>query len=186
MTLRTLLTLTLLAVATAAHAQQPPVSTWHGLRFGDTRDQVRAQLNAQHIPVETSQEGALQSTTDYDLFLPGLRYTLPLLSSYHFTDAGTLMDVTLTLDLAAMRHNWSSLGTDDAMTRFASEHLAGALAGRYGAPLYRSPACDADAKEPATCAYFWNGPDQSILLERSPSPHGPHLMLRYQMLATDL
>lgn len=185
MSLRNSLTLAVLvALSTAVQAQS--VTTWHGLRFGDTREQVRAQLNAQHIPTETSQEGALQSTSDYDLFLPGLRYTLPMLSSYHFTDAGTLMDITLTLDLTAVRRSWSSLGSDEAITRFLSDHLAGALAGRYGAPLYRSPSCDADAKEPATCAYFWNGPQQSILLERSSSAHGPHLLLRYQMLAGDL
>lgn len=177
-----------LALPCSLAQTQEPAPTWHGLRFGETRDQVRADLTAQNIPVETSQEGSLQSTTDYDLFLPGLRYTLPLLSSYHFADAGGLMDVTLRLDLTAMRHNWASLlGPDEAMLRFASDHLAGALAGRYGAPLYHSPGCDPGNKEPAaSCIIFWNGPDQSIELERYASHQGPQLMVRYQMLAADL
>lgn len=168
----------LLALSAAASAQV----TWHDLHFGDTRDNIRAQLSAQGIPTEVSQEGALQSTGDYELFLPGLSHTVPLLTSFHFTPAGTLMDVTLIVDLAAMRHQWSDTPIADDLGDFAAQHLGGALAGRYGAPLYHSPSCDAQGKEPSTCVVFWNGPEQSIALEH----RGALVLVRYQMLAKDL
>ncbi|MDE1162733.1 MAG: hypothetical protein PW792_12405 [Acidobacteriaceae bacterium] len=181
--MRLALAVALLSMSGFAHAQ---ATTWHNLHFGETRDQVRTDLTAQGIPVESSAEGALQSTSDYDLFLPGLTNTLPLRSSYHFTPNGGLMDVTLTLDLPAMRRNFAELASDDALIRFASDAMAGALAGRYGAPIYRSPACEGESKEANTCAIFWNGSEQSILLERTASPRGQHLLLRYQMLTSDL
>ena len=173
------ITLTLLlSAALGAHAQ----TTWQDLHFGDTRDHVRSQLGTRDIPTEISQEGSLQSTSDYDLFLPGLPHTLPMLTSYHFTPAGTLMDITLTLDLSAMRRQWSEAPATDDLADFAAQHLGGALAGRYGAPLYRSPSCDAAAKGPSSCVVFWNGPGQSIALEH----RGPLVFVRYQMLVTDL
>lgn len=166
----------------AAHAQ----ATWKGLHFGQSREQVRAELAAQNIATETSQEGSLQTTADYDLFLPSLAHTLPFHVSFHFTDAGGLMDVSLTLDLLGMRRYWSILGPDEAMIHFAGEHLAGALSGRYGAPLYHTPSCEPDAKQNSICIVSWRGAEQTVELERLPSPRGPRLVVRYQMLATDL
>ena len=177
--MRTIFLASALLLATSATQAQ---ATWHNLQFGDTRDNIRAKLNAEGIPTEVSQEGTLQATGDYDIFLPGLSHTLPLLTSYHFTPAGTLMDVTLTLDLPAMRRLWSDAPVADDLADFAAQHLGGALAGRYGAPLYRSPSCDTPGKEPSTCVVFWNGPEQSIALEH----RGPLVFVRYQMLATDL
>ncbi|MDE1155594.1 MAG: hypothetical protein PW735_07660 [Acidobacteriaceae bacterium] len=186
-----LLAALVLASVPACLAQQGAPSTWHGLTFGDSIDSVRTTLNNQQIPTELSQNGSLQSTQDYALFLPGLPSTLPMLSSYHFTPNGGLMDVTLALDLPALRRSWpDATGSDDSLAAFAGERLAGALAGRYGAPLYRSAGCEttSPATGPSTpeCIVFWSGPQQTVVLERRHTAHGEHLIVRYQMLATDL
>ncbi len=181
--MRLVLLLALSLVSASACAQ----STWHNLHFGQSRDDVRAQLSAQNMPVETSQEGTLQSTTDFELALPGLRYTLPMLASFHFNDAAQLSDVTLTLDLAGMHRYWATLGSDDTLLAFATEHLTSAISGRYGAPIYRSPACDTDPKtQPSFCLFSWHGTEQTIEMERHASARGPRLLIRYQPLATDL
>jgi len=170
-----------LVLATTGLCQEP--TTWHGLHFGDTRDHIRTELNQQGIETAQSPEGTLEATQDYDLMLPGLRYPLPILSSFHFTDAGTLSDVTLTINPQSMRKVWASALPGEDLDRFASDHLAGALAGRYGPPIYRATGCDATAKsEPERCIIFWNGPNESIVLER----RSGRVFVRYQMLASDL
>lgn len=163
-------------------AQQP--STWHGLHFGDTVDQVKAQLAAQDISTSTSLDGVLSAVKDYDLELPGLSHAITLLPRFHFTTDGRLQDVTLPVDLAGMRREWNgTTGNDSTTLLFAQQHLAGALAGIYGAPIYTSPGCDVAAKDPAaTCVLFWKGDAQTITLERS----GSSLFVRYQTVVTDL
>lgn len=171
----------LLAISTAS-AQ----TTWKNLHFGDTRDAVRSALAAQNFPVETSQEGALQSVSDYDILLPGMRNTLPLRADFHFTDAGGLMDVTLSLDFPAMRRVYPNLGSDDHMLVFAADKFNRALTDKYGTPLFKRPECDADlTKTPnALCTINWRDPAQSI--ELNWLTHTPHLFIRYQMLSPDL
>jgi hypothetical protein len=178
-----LLVLSLAAATSAASAQ----STWQGLHFGQSRDDVRAQITAQNMPVSTSQDGALQSNTDYELVLPGLRHTFPMVASFHFNDDTLLADITLSLDLPAMDRFWSGVGTHEAILNFAAEHLTSALSSIYGAPLYRSAACDAEPK-PASpfCILTWRGNAQTVEIERSAGPHGPRLVLRYQPLAAGL
>ena len=161
-------------------------NTWKGLHFGESRDDVRNQLAAQSITVETAQDGTLQATKNYELTIPGLRYPFPMLASFHFDDASDLADVTLALDLPAMRLYWAAIGPEDALANFAAEKLTGALSGRYGTPLYRSTACDAETKQPAFCIVSWPGSGQTIELERGTSPKGLRLLVRYQPLANDL
>ena len=180
--------LCVLFTASVSAAAQAP-TTWKGLHFGQTRDLVRAQLSAEGFPVETSQEGALQSVSNYSLQLPGTRRTLPLRADFHFTDDGGLMDVTLSLDFAAMRRINSDLGGDDPMLLFAADHLYRALTDKYGFPLLRRPECDSDAatlaKQPTTfCSTNWRDTAQSV--ELNWSTHAPRLFIRYQMLAPDL
>lgn len=178
-----LLALYLTAATTAASAQ----ATWHGLHFGDSRDNVRDHLTAQNLPVEASQEGTLQSNADYELSIPSLRHTLPMQLSFHFDDNNALADITLALDLPGMKRYWAAIGSDEALFNFAEEHLIGALSGLYGAPLYRSRACDAEPKQPSpVCILSWHGDQQTIQMERQLTPHGQRLVIRYQPLATDL
>jgi hypothetical protein len=174
----------LLALATAAASAQ---TTWHNVHFGESRDVVRAQITAQNVPLSTAQDGSLQSNTDYELALPGLRHTFPMLVAFHFDDAATLTDITLTLDLPGMKRYWSTLGPDEALLNFAAEHLTAALSSIYGTPLFHSAACDADPKQPSPfCMLSWRGNNQTVEIERSTTPHGPRLLIRYQPLATDL
>jgi hypothetical protein len=176
--------LTLILAATTTAAAQ---STWHGVHFGESRDDVRTQLTAQNLPVEASQEGTLQSNTDYELPIPGLRHTFPMFVSFHFDDNNALADVSLTLDVPGMHRYWAIIGSDESLFNFAEEHLIGALSGLYGTPLYRSSACDAEPKQPApVCIYSWRGSDQTVQLERLTTPRGQRLVIRYQPLATDL
>src|SRR5947209_19874120 len=102
--------LLVLALATTASAQ----TTWHNLRFGESRDEVRSALAAQSFPVETSAEGSLQSVSDYQLLLPGMRYALPLRADFHFTDAGGLMNVVPSPDIRGMRKNFPHRGSEEA------------------------------------------------------------------------
>ena len=182
--MKTLLLLLSLGVASTAQAQ----ATWKGLSFGQTRDNVRAALSAQNFEVETSQEGSLQSVSDYQLLLPGMRNALPLRAEFRFTDAGGLMDITLSLDFAVMKQNFPSIGGDEALLDFASEKLTRALTDRYATPTSRQSDCDADsatiAKRPVACAINWHDPGQSVELDWF--THGPRLFIRYQMLAPDL
>ncbi len=170
------------AAATGATAQ----TTWKGLHFGELREDVRRQLAAQNIAVATSQEGSLQTISDYDLSVPGLRYPFPMLVSFHFDDASNLADVTLSVDLPGMRRYWAAIGPEEALANFAAEKLTGALSGRYGTPLYRSTACDAETKLPSYCIVSWHGAEQTIELERGTNAKGLRLLIRYQPLATDL
>ena len=178
--MKTLLLLLSLGLASTAQAQ----ATWKGLTFGQTRDSVRAALAAQNFEVETSQEGSLQSVSDYQLFLPGMRNALPLRADFRFTDAGGLMDITLSLDFAIMKQNFPSIGGDEALLAFASDKLTRALTDRYATPIARAADCDADAKRPTACTVNWHDPGQSVELDWF--THGPKLFIRYQMLAPDL
>ena len=167
-------------LATAAPAQ----TTWKGLHFGQSRDDVRAQLARQNITAETSQEGSLQSTADYDMLLPGMRTSFPFRMDFHFTDEGGLMDVTLTLDILAARRTWADQN-EEALLTLATDKLTRALTDKYGVPLSRSQACDADTKQtPEICAINWHDAAQSVELDRV--KHTPRLFVRYQMLAADL
>jgi len=178
-----LLALTLTLATSAASAQ----NTWHGLHFGESRDDVRAQLTAQNMPSTSSQDGTLQANADYDLLLPGLRYPFPTIVSVHFDDRAALADITLSLDLPGMRRDWAALGSDDALLHFAAEHFTAALSGRYGAPLYSSNSCNIEPKQPSSfCIVSWRGTDQTIELENALTPRGSRLLIRYQPLATDL
>jgi hypothetical protein len=164
-------------------------TTWKNLHFGQNRDDVRAQLTAENFPVETSQEGSLQSVTNYDILLPGMRNTLPLRADFHFTDDGGLMDITLSVDFPAMRRTYPNLGGDDVMLAFAADKFTRALTDKYGIPLFKRPDCDADAatlaKSPsAFCTINWRDAAQSV--ELNWFPHSPRLFIRYQMLAPDL
>jgi hypothetical protein len=186
-----------LVVALAASAQAQ--TTWKGLHFGDSRDRVRSTLAGQGIDVAVSQEGSLESITDYQLLLPGLTRTLPLRADFRFTDAGGLMDVTLWLDVIAMKQNYAELATDDALIGFASDRLERALTDIYGSPLSTSAGCDPPApaptpatgaaappapRPPAVCTINWHSPGQSVALDHL--TRTPHLFIRYQMLAPDL
>jgi hypothetical protein len=176
--------LLVLVLATTASAQ----TTWHNLRFGQSRDEVRSALAAQSFPVETSAEGSLQSVSDYQLLLPGMRYALPLRADFHFTDAGGLMNVVLSLDVNGMKQNFSHVGTEEALMLFASERLNRALTDKYGVPLDSQSDCTADAatlaKRPVACTINWRDPGQSI--ELNWVTRVPRLFIRYQMLTPDL
>jgi hypothetical protein len=178
-----LTTLLALTLATSVRAQ----STWKNLHFGQTRDDVRAALAAQSIAVETSQEGSLQSTSDYQLMLPGLRRALPLRTDFRFTDAGGLMNITLYLDIPSMKQDYTEFRTDEALLAFASDKLTRALTDIYAAPLSTTSECETDlntATKPIGCTINWHGTGQSIAIDWLTRPS--HLYIRYQMLAPDL
>ena len=176
--------LLLLTLTTTATAQ----TTWHNLRFGASREEVRSTLAAQNFPVETSAEGALQSVSDYQLLLPGMRYALPLRADFHFTDAGGLMNIILSLDVPSMRQNFASVGNEEALMLFAASRLNRALADKYGPPLDSQSDCAADAatlaKRPVACTVNWRDLGQSI--ELNWVTRIPRLFIRYQMLSPDL
>ncbi len=176
--------LLLLTLATTATAQ----TTWHNLRFGESRDEVRSALAAQSLSVETSAEGSLQSVSNYQMLLPGMRYALPLRADFHFTDAGGLMSVVLSLDIPSMRQNFASVGNEEALMLFAAARFNRALTDKYGPPLDSQIDCTADAatlaKRPVTCATNWHDLGQSI--ELNWITRVPRLFIRYQMLAPDL
>jgi hypothetical protein len=177
----------LLLACTLTAAAAPAQTTWHNLHFGQSRDEVRAQLSTQNLSLQTTPDNSLQTAADYDLNLPGLQHPLSMIATFHFSDAGTLADVTLAVDLPAVRRYWAPLGSDDVIVSFVSEKLAIALSGIYGTAIYRSPSCDVSpTPAPAFCTSVWHAQDQTIELDRPISPRGPRLLIRYQPLATDL
>jgi hypothetical protein len=174
-----------LTLAITSHAQ----ATWKGLHFGQSRDEVRNTLAAQHVDVETSQEGSLQSVTDYQLFVPGLRHTLPFHTDLRFTDDGGLMDITLWLNLRALRESYPEYTTDDTLLGFASDRLTRSLTNIYAAPVTTTSECDADPatlakSQPVGCTINWHSPAQSVSIDWL--THPAHLFIRYQMLSPDL
>jgi hypothetical protein len=178
-----------LLLALALTATSSAQTTWKNLHFGPTSNKVRAQLASESFPVETSQDGALQSVANYDILLPGSRRTLPLRADFHFADDGGLIDVTLSLDIAAMKRTYSDLGGDEMLLAFAADRFTRALTDKYGIPLSKRPDCDADAatlakQSTALCTINWRDPDQSV--ELNWFTHAPRLFIRYQMLAPDL
>ena len=177
------LILCLATTTTAASAQ----TTWHNLRFGQSRDDVTNQLTNQNMPSTSTQDGNLQANSDYDLYLPGLRSPFPMIVTVHFDDHAALTDVTLSLDLTSARRSWPSIASEESLLHFAAEHFTAALSGRYGAPLSASNSCDADSKQAsAFCIVSWRTADQTIELERAVTSKGPRLLIRYQPLAADL
>ena len=163
-------------------------TTWKGLQFGQPRAAARAQLESQSIAAENTLEGALQSTSDYDLYLPGFTRALPLKVDLRFVD-DHLTDVNLSLDVAAMRHNFPELGDEASLLTFAATRLTGVLTAKYGTPIARDASCDTVAASlvkhtaPA-CVTLWRGEHQAIGLNWF--DHTGRLSIRYEMLTTDL
>lgn len=179
--MRLTLLLLLCFAATSASAQ----TLWRDLHFGQSRDGVQAQLTNQNLPVETTADGSLQTNNDYQLPLPGLAYPIPMMVTFHFDTNAHLVDIALSLDLPAMRHDWASIGTDEALYNFAADKLSFALAGNYGAPTLTSPACNvASELLTAPCTIQWRTSTQVIQLERIPT--GRHLRIEYLPFAVAL
>jgi hypothetical protein len=174
--MRPTLLLALCIAATSASAQ-----TWNTLNFGQSRDSVQSQLTNQNIPVESTPDGSLQTNSDYPVTVPGLAYPLPMMVTMHFDAASHLAGISLALDLPAMRHDWPSLGSDEALYNFAADKLSLALAGNYGAPIFTTPSCTAEA---APCTLEWRNTLQVIQLERIPT--GRHLYITYLPFAPTL
>jgi hypothetical protein len=172
-----------LVLMTAEAAAQ---ATWHNMQFGEAPDAVRSTLQQQNISVTASQDGTLKSNSDYFLALPGLLQPFPMLLNVHFDTNIRMSAVTLSLDVANMRGDLGVHGNSEVLATFAAEKLIGALSGRYGAPLYRSGACDTQLTTTSICTVSWRGQEQTIELEHSISANGPHLVVRYQPIATDL
>jgi hypothetical protein len=184
--MRRLLALKIVLFALSHHAASAQ-DTWHGVHFGEARDDVRTQLAAQNIQLSTTQDGTLQSNSDYELALPSLRHTIPMVLNFHFDDNARLIDVTLALDVVGMHRYWGVLGNDDALFAFAAEHLTSAIASIYGVPLYRSDLCDAAAPQGGGfCLQTWRGNGQTVAIERSTGAHAQRFLIRYQPIATDL
>ena len=179
--MRLALLLSLCLAAASASAQ----TLWSGLHFGQSRDAVQAQLTNQNLPIESIASGSLQTNNDYPLPLPGLQYPIPMMVTFHFDTNSNLADISLSVDLPAMRHDWASIGTDDALYSFAADKLSLALSGNYGAPTFSSPACNIAAELLTTpCTTQWRTSGQVIQLERV--PNGRHLRIDYLPLATAL
>lgn len=159
--------------ATAASAQ-----TWGGVTLGQSRDAIQSQFNNANLPVESLSDGDLQTNNDNAISLPGLLYPLPMMATFHFDTNSRLAETTLSLDLPAMRRDWASLGSDEALFNFAADKLVLALAGQYGPPVFSTYSCSA---EPITapCTLQWNEKNipQVIQLERIPT--GFHLRIHY-------
>ena len=172
--MRLALLLSLCLAVTSASAQ----TLWSGLHFGQSRDAVQAQLTNQNLPIESTANGSLQTNSDYPLPLPGLQYPIPMMVTFHFDTNSHLVDIALSLDLPAMRHDWAAVGTDEALYNFAADKLSFALAGNYGAPTFSSPACNVASELLTTpCTIQWRTSNQVIQLERIPT--GRHLRIEY-------
>lgn len=101
------------------------------------------------------------------------------MATFHFDADSRLAEITLSLDLPAMRHDWPSLGSDEAVYNFAADRLALALAAEYGAPAFST--CNA---ENSPCILQWRDPNQVIQLERIPATR--HLRVHYLPVPTTL
>jgi hypothetical protein len=168
-----ILLLTLTLSFTTASAQ-----TWGGVSLGQSRDAIQTQFTDANLQVSSLTDGDLQTNTAQPISLPGLLYPLPMMATFHFDAKARLAEVTLSLDLPAMRRDYAALGSDEALFNFAAEKLAFVLAGEYGTPAFSTPSCNAETTT-APCTLQWNQPParQVIELERIPSGH--HLRIRY-------
>jgi len=157
-------------------------SPWSSVTLGDTRDSAHSKLDNLNIPVSSTPDANLQTNTDFPLILPGLLYPLPVMVTFRFDANSRLAEITLNLDLPAMRRDWAALGSDEALYNFADDKLAFALAGAYGAPSFSSPACNAEA--PTTpCTTQWRDANRSQVIQLERIPNGHHLRIDYLPLA---
>ena len=168
----------LLALCATANAQVP----WSAVSLGDTRDRVHAKLDKLNIPISSTPDTNLQTNTDFPLVLPGLLYPLPVMVTFRFDANSRLAEITLALDLPAMRRDYAALGSDEALYAFANDKLALALAGAYGPPSFSSYACNA---EPATtpCTLQWRDTNKSQVIQLERIPNGHHLRIDYLPVA---
>jgi hypothetical protein len=177
--LRALTFLLCLAAATAS-AQAP----WSNLPFGESRDTVHSRLDNLNLPVSSTPDNNLQTNADYPLPLPGLLYPLPVMVTFRFDANSRLAEISLALDLPAMRRDWAALGSDEALYTFAADKFSLALSGTYGSPGFNTPACTAEPPT-APCTLEWRDPNRGVIqLERTPAGH--HLHIDYLPISTTL
>jgi hypothetical protein len=171
-----------LTLATTVSAQ----TTWRNLRFGMNTDEIRNNLSAQDIIVSTNNEGSLEASSDAQINIPGLIHAIPVRPEFRFTPVGGLMDITLHLDFAATRQNYTQYHTDADTLTFVADSFTRALTGIYGSPIFTTPGCEIEpaSANAATCTTTWHGTGQSVSIEWT--NHSPHLFIRYQMLSPDL
>ncbi|MGA8938609.1 MAG: hypothetical protein WB439_05525 [Acidobacteriaceae bacterium] len=171
--LSSFLVLSLCFAAAAACAQSP----WPaGVSLGDSRDNVRIALDRDNLPAGSTPDGSLQTNSDYPVSLPGLRYPIPMMLTFAFDTNSRLAEMTLSLDLPAMRRDWAAVGSDEALYNFAADKLAFALAANHGAPIFSSPSCNSATDAP--CTIQWREINRlTIQLERIPNGH--HLRIHY-------
>ena len=108
-----------------------------------------------------------------------------MMVTFHFDTTSRLADIALSLDLPAMRRDWATIGSDEALFNFAADKLSFALAGQYGTPTLASPTCSVAAQlltDP--CTLQWRDTHQVIQLQRIPTDH--RLRILYLPPATTL
>jgi len=172
----------LLLCALPAGAQ----TTWHGLSFGMSRDDARSLLASQGIQVENNNDGDLEGTGNAQIMLPGLTQTIPVRPELRFTEAGGLMDVTLSLDFTAAKQNLTQYHTDIDILAFVADRTTRALTAKYSSPIFSTPGCDNDPHGSTSldCTTTFHATGQSVAIDWA--NHPAHLFIRYQMLSPDL
>ena len=174
------LAILLLGFATATASGQNP---WRELVFGQSRDGVRSQLENANLAVESTPDGNLQSNADSPLPLPGLANPIPVMATFLFDTSAHLTEVTLSVDLPALRRDYPSLGSDEALYNFAADKLGLALAGQYGNPVFSSIACSA-APQTAPCTLQWRS--QVLVVQLESTSAGHHVRVHYLPVPTTL
>ena len=160
--LRLLLVLTLLPLATAAHAEEPGL--WHGTRYGMSPAQVKAAVPHLSVPAKPSRlaDGAVELLRLDDVEIAQNRFA----AAFYFK-GNKLTQVTLTV---------SKRNFDEAMIVF--DDLTGALRSKYGKELTRTIERD---KLNRADAIWMNGRTNIDVIAMSVGEHEAVLNINYQV-----
>jgi len=117
-------------------------TTWDGLRFKMSEEDVKKQMSAQGFELHpvANDRGHYTATPDYDLMLPDLRITLPFIPELNFGTSGMSV-ITLSLDTAKFLTDNPRLDPM-SMTLISAKSIHDALVTRYGQPLEQSGSCN--------------------------------------------
>lgn len=136
-------------------------STWNGLRFGMTFTQAMQALDGRGLRMEVESPSQLRSAKDYELRLPGLSSTLPMVVDLRF-DGSRLVSTNLEFDINEFRRRNPSVQSDEAAVSAFGYLAYEALDEKYGKPLTQSGSCAVNSLSWDGCSVTWRAGNQSV------------------------
>ncbi len=118
-------------------------STWNGLRFGMSRDDVEQALKAKGMTIAEKAQDVFAVSPTYEVELPNLTKPLPFYVEVTFSKAGLQqVDLNFKTDEAL-----KSIGSIYAVVDIVNGSMKKALTAKYGQPIDASGSCNAESND---------------------------------------